>query len=100
MQPPEYQERVITKADRVNSTVVTTQAKMLMGDWIFSEIAEKYAISSDWDDRWRTGGRLEDVIEEAHLSPEWIFNRIKRFASDCDIRLNGLRDALDQAQSN
>ncbi len=96
MQSPEYQYKVLTNADRINSTVITTQAKMLMQDWIFTEMSEKYAISSDWDDRWRTGGRLEDVIEEAHLSPDWVLDGIKRFAGDRDLRLSGLREALDQ----
>lgn len=100
MQPKDYQEKVISNGDRMNSTIITTQAKMLMHDWIFTEIAEKYALSSDWDDRWRTGGRLEDVIDEAHLSPKWLLQGIKKFADDCDVRLDRLKKALEQAQTS
>jgi transketolase len=94
MQSDDYQSKVITKADQMDSTVITTQARWLMHDWLYNKIGEKYALSSDWDDRWRTGGRLNDVIEEAHLSPEWIFDGIKRFAADREQRLENFRTAL------
>ena len=41
----------------------------LMHPWLFNKIAEEYTLSSDWDNRWRTGGTVAEVIEEAHLSP-------------------------------
>jgi len=97
MQSEEYQRRVISRADELNSTVITTQARMLMQDWIFTKISEEYALSSDWDDRWRTGGRLEDVIDEAHLTPEWILKGIERFATDRELRLDKVQQALNEA---
>ena len=39
--------------------------------WLYNRTAEDYAISADWDDCWRTGGNLVEVIEEAHLSQDW-----------------------------
>jgi transketolase len=72
-------------------------ARSLMHDWLFTQTGEEYAISSDWDDRWRTGGRLEDVIDEAHLSPVWVLKGIQRFVSDRDQRLAGLRESLAEA---
>ncbi len=98
LQPEEYQRKVITKADQMDSTVITTQARWLMHDWLYTNVGEEYALSSDWDDRWRTGGRLEDVIEEAHLSPAWVLDGIKRFAADREHRLDRLRDALEEAR--
>ena len=81
LQPKEYQNKIITKADKMDSTVITTQARMLMHDWIYNPRAEQYAISSDWDNRWRTGGTLDEVIDEAHLSPEWLIKGIEKFVS-------------------
>jgi transketolase len=95
LQPESYKRSVISPADEVDSTVITTQARWLMHDWLYTKVGEEYAMSSDWDDRWRTGGRLEDVISEAHLSPNWILEGLKRFAQDRDVRLNRLRSALD-----
>ena len=71
--------QVLAPADRADSTVITTQARWLMHDWLFNKVAEEYALSADWDDRWRTGGTLDEVLDEAHLSPEWILEGIERF---------------------
>ena len=95
LQSEEYQRKVITLADQMDSTVITTQARWLMHDWLFTRVAEDYALSSDWDYRCRTGGRLEDVIDEAHLSPQWVLEGIKRFVADRKLRLGRLRKGLD-----
>lgn len=81
-----YQNSVLDDFDKLNSMVVTTQAKILMNDWIFLKENEKYAVSSDWDNRWRTGGRLEEVLDEAHLTPTWILKSIQKFAEDQETR--------------
>jgi transketolase len=98
-QPAEYRERVITAEDRVNSTVITTQARWLMHDWLFNKVSEEYALSADWDDRWRTGGNLEDVIEEAQLSPEWIVNGMQKFVDEKGKRLEQLASDLEAAST-
>ena len=51
-----------------------------MYNWIADSDVKKSSMSSDWDNRWRTGGSVEEVVEEAHLSPEWIWQEIRRFA--------------------
>lgn len=100
MQPEEYQHKILSPADKIDSTVITTQARWLMHDWIFNSISEEYALSSDWDDRWRTGGRLEDVLDEAHLSPEWVLAGIQHFASDRHQRLSRIQAALNDAKES
>jgi len=97
-QPANYRETVITPADRIDSTVITTQAGWLMHDWIFNCNAEKYALSADWDNRWRTGGTVEEVLEEAHLSTRWILAGIKRFVQDREARLGRIKAELDAVQ--
>ena len=87
LQPIEYQQQVLTAADRADSTVITTQALRLMYDWMFNDLAAEYALSSDWDDRWRTGGTLDELIDEAHLSPRWVLAGIERFVRDRESRL-------------
>ncbi|MCK5406717.1 MAG: transketolase, partial [Candidatus Krumholzibacteria bacterium] len=51
MQPVEYKEQVLSPADRVDSTVITTQGRWLMHDWLFNRVGEEYALSADWDNR-------------------------------------------------
>ncbi|TFG63018.1 MAG: transketolase [Spirochaetales bacterium] len=94
LQPAPYRNEVLTEADKVDSTVVTTQARKLMYDFLFTKIGEEYAVSSDWDDRWRTGGTLEEVLEEAHLTPAYILEGIKKFAGDRAERLKRLKIGL------
>ncbi|MCE5209754.1 MAG: transketolase [Chloroflexi bacterium] len=97
LQPKEYRDSVITPADRADSTVITTQARWLMHEWLFNKTAEEYAISADYDNRWRTGGSLEEVLEEAHLSPEWLLTGIERFVKDRPQRLAGLEAEYREA---
>ncbi|MCD4674336.1 MAG: hypothetical protein K8R77_16865 [Anaerolineaceae bacterium] len=97
LQQEAYQQTVLSAADRLDSTIVTTQAGWLMHDWIFNPLAEEYGLSADWDDRWRTGGTLEEVIDEAHLSPSCLLAGIERFVTDRPARLNRLRAGLGEA---
>ena len=100
LQTDGYRLNVVTPADRMNSTVITTQGRWLMHDWLFNKIADEYALSSDWDNRWRTGGNVDEVIEEAHLSPDWVLIGVRRFAHDRDLRIKRLRADLVAVSSN
>jgi len=93
-QSPAYRRSVVTAEDRMDSTVITTQARGLMQEWLFTVEAGAYALSSDWDDRWRTGGTLEEVLDEARLSPEHILKGIKRFVKDREKRLGKLESDI------
>ncbi len=97
IQPEDYRNHVLAPGDRANSTVITTQARWLMHDWLFNKVSEEYALSADWDNRWRTGGTVEDVIEEAQLSPEYILAGIERFVKDRQARIERLKGEVSQA---
>ena len=92
-QSESYRLQVLSEAERLDSTVITTQARWLMHDWLYTRVGEEYALSSDWDDRWRTGGTLEEVLEEAHLSPEYILEGVRRFVDSRPERLARLQAA-------
>ena len=98
LQPESYRREVLSPADRIDSTVITTQARWLMHDWLLNPLAEEYALSSDWDNRWRTGGMLEEVIDEAHLSPRWVLEGIERVVREREQRLAYIQKALEAAK--
>jgi len=98
LQPTAYREAVLSPADRVDSMVITTQARALMRDWLFNEVAAEYALSSDWDNRWRKGGRLDELVDEAHLSPRWVLAGLTRFVREREARLARLQNALALAR--
>lgn len=99
LQPEAYRSQVISAADRADSTVITTAARASMQDWLYNKTAETYALSADWDNRWRSGGNLEEVIDEAHLSPAWLLEGIERFVQDRPQRLQRLQTELEAAQA-
>jgi hypothetical protein len=41
---------------------------------------------------------VDEVVEEAHLSPKWILEGIRRFAKDRDQRLARARDLLGKLE--
>jgi transketolase len=77
---------------------VSNRSRRLMYDWMKNPIAYEYSLTSDWDDRWRTGGSVEEVLEEAHLSPTHILEGIERFVRDRAKRLARSRDLLDSLE--
>ena len=90
-QPKRYKEQVLSEAEWMDSTVITNSARRLMHDWLPHRVAEEYAVCSDWDDRWRTGGSVEELKVEAHLDAPSIWMAIERFARERDQRLARLR---------
>ena len=75
-----YRELVLSAWDWDNSMIVANQAYRLMHNWIGSRRNRDFAITPDWDNRWRTGGSLEEIIEESHPDPDHILEGILRFA--------------------
>ncbi len=89
-QTREYQDRVLSRADWLDSTVITNGARRLMHDWLSSKVAEAYAMSPDWDNRWRTGGTVDELKREAHIDPDSLWTGILKFANDREKRLSRL----------
>jgi transketolase len=87
-QEPAYRQRVLPWDEWLDSTVVTNGARRLMHDWLPHKIAEQYAMSSDWDNRWRTGGNVEELKREAHIDPDSIWEGILRFTREREQRLS------------
>jgi transketolase len=96
-QPLSYRSSVVGPAGRLDAMVITNGAFKLMGDWASGPLVREYSLSSDWDDRWRTGGSVDEVIAEAHLDADHILAALERFAADRPARLGRIRDALDDA---
>jgi transketolase len=96
-QPARYRDSVIGPAGRLDAMVITNGAFKLMTDWADDPAVREYSLSSDWDDRWRTGGSVDEVMEEARLDAARILAALKRFAADRPDRLRQLRERLDSA---
>jgi len=91
MQSEAYRDSVLPWSDWMDSTYVTNGSRRLMRDWAPNKICDEYALSSDFDDRWRTGGSVDELKLEAHIDPVSVWEGIARFAGDREKRLARLR---------
>jgi transketolase len=98
LQDRAYREQVLSEADRWDSMVVSNRSLRVTRDWITHPLVAEYSLHSDWDDRWRTGGTVEEVVDEAHLSPRHLLDGIGRFVREREARLRRLRDAVEAAE--
>jgi transketolase len=96
-QDPAYRASIASEAHKLDAMVITNGAVKLMREWASGPVVEAYSIGADWDDRWRTGGSVDEVIEEAHLSPDHLLDGIERFVAERDDRLARIRAALEAA---
>ena len=87
-QPEEYRNSVLPPEARYDLMVVSTGTRRVWPLEDAGPLTGEYSLVSDWDDQWLTGGTESDVITEAHLDPESIFQGVKRFASDHDSRIS------------
>jgi transketolase len=93
-QDASYRERICSAADRWDGMAITNRAFKLMTDFVDGPIARDYSLSSDWDNRWRTGGTVDEVMDEAHLGPGHILAAIERYAADREARHARLREIV------
>jgi transketolase len=94
LQAASYRESILSEEEIHDAMVITNGGLRLMHNWIANSVVKEYSMSSDWDDQWRSGGSVDEVVEEAHLSAEWIRKGIDRFASERASRLDCLRSAI------
>ena len=76
--------------------VITNTGLNVMKNWISNRVVADYSLSPDWDNRWRTGGSLEQIIDEAHLSPRWVLEAINKFATERVDRLERLKREIPE----
>ena len=93
-QSKSYKDSIISEREWSDSMVVTNTGLRIMHKWISNRIVSEYSVSPDWDNNWRTGGSVDEIIDEAHLSPRWVLEAIEKFASERNIRLERLNNQL------
>ena len=87
-QPEEYRNAIIPPGALYDMMVVSTGTRRVWPLQDTGPLTDEYSLVSDWHDEWLTGGTESDVISEAHLDLESIFQGVKRFALDHDSRIS------------
>ncbi|NCQ53777.1 MAG: transketolase, partial [Caldiserica bacterium] len=90
----EYKNKVLPWKLFHDTMIITNESIKLMNNWIANPIVREYSLSSDWDNRWRTGGTLDEVIEEAHLDPKHVLESIEKFVRDREKRLSRIKEIV------
>ncbi|MGZ5926784.1 MAG: transketolase-like TK C-terminal-containing protein [Rhizomicrobium sp.] len=93
-QPQAYRDAVLPPQALVDAMFISTATRRVPPVRDLGPLTDEYSLTSDWDNQWLTSGLEKEVIEEAHLDPESIFNGIRRFANDREKRLTRQRAAL------
>jgi transketolase len=99
LQDEGYRSATVSDGDRWDGMAITNRAFKTMHHWVQGPIAAEYSLSSDWDNRWRTGGTVEEVIDEAHLGPDHVIAGIERFVAERERRMARLRELFEAASS-
>ena len=94
LQPLEYQQRIISDMEWPDSMVITNGAISLMKNWISNRVVQDYSLSPDFDNRWRTGGSVDEIIAESKLDSQSLLEGIKRFANERNDRLTRLHQSI------
>ena len=87
-QSDEYKASVLPSEAIYDMMVVSTGTRRMWPVQNAGPLTDEYSMVSDWDNQWLTGGTEADVIAEARLDSDSIYNGIKRFALDHDSRIS------------
>ena len=86
-QNQKYQGSIISLTEWNDCMIITNTSLKGMGSWIKNRTVSKYSLSPDFDNRWRTGGSVDQIITESRLDSLSILNAVKRFSDERDKRL-------------
>jgi len=89
-QTQEYRESVISSKEWHDAMIITNSSIKLMTNWISNPTVKKYSVSPDFDNKWRTGGSVEQIIAESQLDSNSLLKSINRFAADRKQRLESI----------
>ena len=94
-QREEYKEFIFPKGSKNDLMIISTGTRRVFPVKNLGPLTDEYSLFSDWNNDWLTGGSESDVIAEAHLDEDSIYNAIKRFANDRQKRLRIQKDDLN-----
>ena len=91
-----YRQSTISNQEWMDAMVITNGAKRLMHKWIANRVVEEYSMSPDFDNRWRSGGSLDEIIAESKLDSESVWEGINQFARSRKQRLAYIQESIPE----
>jgi transketolase len=94
-QPDSYRNSVLPEAAKNDLMFVTGATRRMWPLRNVGPLTDEYSMTADFHNDWLTGGLEADVIAEAHLDADSIFNGVSRFAQDHGSRIKRQRGDID-----
>ncbi len=94
-QPDSYRNSVLPTAARNDLMFITGATRRMWPLRNVGPLTDEYSMTADFHNEWLTGGLEADVIAEAHLDVDSIFQGISKFASDHGARIKRQRGDID-----
>jgi transketolase len=94
-QPASYRNSVLPEAARNDLMFVTGATRRMWPLRNVGPLTDEYSMTADFHNDWLTGGLEADVIAEAHLDADSIFNGVSKFAQDHGARIKRQRGDID-----
>jgi transketolase len=94
-QPLSYRNSVLPDPARNDLMFVTGATRRMWPLRNVGPLTDEYSMTADFHNDWLSGGLEPDVIAEAHLDANSIFDGVSRFANDHGSRLKRQRGDLE-----
>ena len=93
-QTKEYQQKIVNDKEWADSMIITNSGLRLMHNWISNKIVEAYSLSPYYDNQWRTGGSVDEIVAESKLDEKSVLDGIKKFANEKLVRLESIKRSI------
>jgi len=94
-QPASYRNSVLPDAARNDLMFITGATRRMWPLRNVGPLTDEYSMTADFHNDWLSGGLEADVIAEAHLDTESIFQGVTKFAQDHGSRIKRQRGDID-----
>src|SRR3954470_7959986 len=94
-QPASYRNSVLPEAARNDLMFITGATRRMWPLRNVGPLTDEYSMTADFHNDWLSGGLEADVIAEAHLDAESIFNGVSKFAQNHGARIKRQRGDID-----
>ena len=93
-QPKQYRDEILPESAKYNMMIVSTGTKRMWPVTGVGPLTEEYSLVSDHDDVWLSGGSEGEVLKEARLDPNSIFDAVAKFATEHPERMKRQSELL------
>ncbi|GIS64718.1 MAG: hypothetical protein CM1200mP3_09660 [Chloroflexota bacterium] len=86
-QTEEYKRSILPESAIYDMMIISTGTKRFWPTSKVGPLTDEYSLVSDWNDEWLTGGSETEILKDARLDPDTIFNAVQKFALDREDRI-------------